>query len=296
MLTEDQKTQISEYIGTFQKKVFEYFRIKSELDKSEANIQIKTKELSEVAKEERQIETAMEVLYGQGKKSSKAREIEEEIANWEDASRKYHNELNQLKTDLMGLLRSLPIPADLENFQQHDSEISFLYFEKAKLGDEVINAILDLFRQEPPLVFNDVTILSDRVLVKNATEKHGAVQKLVEAIQSFRMRADNLSESYEKIDALIERLTNSKLYSSILKTLAEKGKLTAQEIADILNVEERKVYDSCYNLTRSNWSPNPIGKTPSGEWKLTLTGEILINRLLEKYEDKKTRSINEERR
>ena len=296
MLTEDQKTQISEYVGTFQKKVNEYSKIKSELDKCEANIQTKMKELSKVAKEERQIETAMEVLYGQAKKSSKAREIEEEIANWEDASRKYRNELNQLKTDLMGLLRSLPIPADLENLQQHESEISFLYFEKVKLGNDVINAILDLFRQEPPLVFDDVTILPDRVTVKNVSERQEAIQKLVEAIQTFRMRADNLSESYEKIDALIERLTNSKLYSNILKTLAEKGKLTAQEIANILNVEERKVYDSCYNLTRNNWSPNPIEKTPSGEWKLTITGEILINRLFERFQDTKTRSINEESR
>jgi len=296
LLTENQKKQIADFVKTFKEKVVKYSQLKSELDETEKNIQHRKSELSEVAREERQMESAMEVLYGQAKERSKAREIEVEISALEEMSQTHRDEMVHLKTDLLELMRNLPIPADLENGKQHNSETSFPYFEGAELGDEAIEVILTLFRQEPPLAFSDVTILSDRVVVKNASERLEAIQKLVEAIRSFRMRADNMSKSYEKIDELVERLTRSKLYTSVLRVLAERGKLSAHDMAHVLNVDPRKVYDNCYNLTRNNWSPNPIKKTHSGEWELTLAGEILINRVLEKHTDAKAGSIGEESR
>ena len=108
------------------------------------------------------------------------------------------------------------------------------------------------------------------------------------------MRVDILSESYDKIDALIERITNSKFYSQILLTLNDQEKLNAQDMAKVLNIDERTVYDSCYNLTRDNWSPNPISKLPSGQWELTLAGKILVERLLEKHPELKTKTILKE--
>ena len=110
-----------------------------------------------------------------------------------------------------------------------------------------------------------------------------AIPKIVEAIRSFRMRVDDLLKSYKQIDEMLERLRKSKQYTGVLKTLAREGKLSSDEIARILEMDKRKAYDTCYNLTRSNWSPSPIQKTPSGEWELTLPGEILVSRLLEKF-------------
>jgi Mn-dependent DtxR family transcriptional regulator len=97
------------------------------------------------------------------------------------------------------------------------------------------------------------------------------------------MRVDDLLKSYEQIDEMVERVRRSELYSEVLRILFKKGKLSIDEIARNLNMDKRKIYDTCYNLTRSNWSPNPVKNTPSGEWELTLPGEILVNRLLEKY-------------
>lgn len=287
MLTNDQKKQIAEYISSFQIEAKTYLKIKDQIQKCVEIIKEKTGELSKVAKEERQIENAMAILYGQTKKQSKVSEIEMEIKDCQARSSVYIEDLNRVKTGLIEAMRNLPIPADLEDFQ-NDSETFFPYFEEAKLGEEAVSVILDLFRQSPPLIFGDVLILADRVVIKNVSERQEAIQKLVDAIQNFRLHTDNLSKSYERIDVLVERLNSSKLYASILKVLSSKGKLSAQQIASALSVEERKIYDSCYNLTRDNWSPNPVQKTASGEWELTFAGEILINRLYEKHPEEKT--------
>ena len=289
MLTEDQKKNVIASVQKFREKVAEYTRKKSELGECERNIQIKTEELSKVAEEERQMEAAMEVLYGQSKKESMVRKIEEEIRSWRQKSETMRNELTQLKTDLLGQMRNLPIPADLENPKPEDSGMTFPFFEDAEFGREGVDTICDLFRREPPLDFGDVVMLPEKVVVSNASKKQEAVPKLVEAIRSFRMLVDNLSKSYEQIDEMVERLRKSKQYSEVLKVLFIKGRrLPSGEIAGILNIDERKVYDACYNLTRNNWSPNPIQKTPSGEWELTLPGEILVNRLLEKYPNERS--------
>lgn len=290
MLTEDQKKQVITSVQKFGEKVSEYIQKKSELEGCERNIQMKMEELSKVTEEERQMEIAMEVLYGQSKKESVARKIEEEIRSWQQKSERMRNELTQLKTNLLEQMRNLPIPADLENSKKEDSNIVFLFFEGAELGKEGIDTICDLFRQQPPLNFGDVMILPESVVVRNALGKKEAISKFVEAIRSFRMHVDNLSKSYEQIDEMVERIKKSKQSSGVLRTLANGRTLSSKEIARILSMDERKVYNTCYNLTRSNWRPPPIQRTPSGEWKLTLPGEILVNRLLEKYPNERLES------
>lgn len=295
MLTEEQKTQIRVYILMFKEKAFEYIHKKKDLLDCEKNLQFKMDELSKVTREERQMETAIEVLYGQTKKHSRTRKIENEITRLREGSELLRNELTRLKTELIEKMRNLPFPFDLESSKQENTSTVFLFFKDTEFGEEVVTTISDLLRQRPPLSFNDVTVLPSKVVVKNTVRTQDAIQKLVEAIQNFRMRVDDMSKSYEKIDEMIERLISSELYSEILRVLAEKGKLSTDEIASILDVSKRKIYDSCYNLTRSNWSPNPIKKMPSGEWELTLAGEILINRVLEKHPERKAELENVEK-
>lgn len=294
MLTEDQKENIAVNIKNFQSRVSQYLEIKEELEKYETMTAMLDDELSEVAEEERQIETAVDVLYRQTKKVSKTKEIENQISNCIANSKKSIDLLNRIEPELLELMRNLPIPVNLEKLDKHDSEISFPYFDGLEWNESTIYVIAELIRQKLPLDFGDVTILPDKVTVRGVDNKQDAIQKLVDAIQTFRIRVDNLSKSYEKIDALIERLTKSKLYPLILGILAEKGQLSAQDIAKILNVDERTVYDGCYNLTRSNWSPTPIQKLSSGQWELTLAGKILVDRLFEKHPQLKPQKIPKE--
>lgn len=291
MLTEEQKKNVVTNVQMFKEKVVEYIRMKSDLQVCNANIESKTEELEKVAEEERQMETAMDLLYRQSKKESKVKEIEQDIRSWRQKSDIIRNELTQLKSDLIGQMRELPIPADLENSKLETSGVAFPYFEGAKLGKEALDTMCDLFRREPPLAFRDVILLPEKVMINNVSKKQEAIHKLVEAIRSFRMLVDSISKSYEQIDEMVERIRKSKRYSAVLKVLFRKGRLPSSEIARILDSTERTIYDTCYNMTRDNWNPNPVQKT-SGEWELTLPGEILVNRLLEKYPDEE--SMNSE--
>jgi hypothetical protein len=282
MITDYQKAQITEQVRVFKDKVAEYCVTSEKLDTIKEDIEAKIDELSNVTKEERQIETAIDVLYRQTKKVSKAKDLEMNIDNYTTLAKDYTDRLNRIETELLSLLRNLPIPVNLQEPSIQNSQVVFRYFEGTELGEEAIAVISALIKKQP-LAFDEITILSEKITVDKATDKQEAIQKLVEAIQNFRTLVADFSRSYEKIDELVERLVKSKVFSKVLTTLAKKKKLTVQEISKNINLDERTVYDGCYNLTRSNWSPNPIRKTPSGEWELTLTGEILVKRLREKY-------------
>lgn len=283
MLSEDQKKRVVAETQKFLETTSEFVEKESELHNCEKNIKTNTEKLSKVAEEERQMDAAMEVLYGEVKKEAKTRKIKEEIEtlqkNWEILSK----ELDQLRTDLLKQMRNLPIPVNLEEPKKEESSMIFSFFDEAKLGEQGMKAMCKLLRQEPPLSFSDMTFLPDQIIVKNASEKQEALSKLIEGIKSFRMRVDDLLKSYEQIDEMVERVQKSELYSGVLRVLSKKGKQPSDAIAKTLNIDKRKIYDTCYNLTRSNWSPNPIRSSPSGEWELTLAGEILVNRLIQKY-------------
>jgi DNA repair exonuclease SbcCD ATPase subunit len=282
VLSEDQKKRVIAETQTFLQMASEFMRKESELHSCEKNIKINSEKLSRVAEEERQMDAAMEVLYGEVKKEAATRKIKEEIETLQKEWETLSVELDQLRTHLLKQMRNLPIPVNLEEPKKEESNMIFSFFDEAKFGEEGIKAMCTLLRQEPPLSFSDMVLLPDKIIVSKVSEKQEALRKIIDGIKSFRMRVDDLLKSYEQIDTMVERVRRSELYSGVLKVLSKKGKLSSDAIARFLNMDTRKVYDTCYNLTRSNWSPNPIKSSPSGEWELTLPGEILVNRLIQK--------------
>jgi prefoldin subunit 5 len=281
MLTSEQKQEIARQIREFQSKSEEYHGAISVLEALRGENAVLKEILSNVAKEERQMETAIDVLYRQPKQVSKAKDIEMQIINAEEKQKGCLDDLNRIENELLVMMRNLPIPVNLEEPEKNNSGIVFCYFQGLELGENAVQVLSMLIRQQ--LVFDEVIILPGKVEVKNVSDKNEAIGKLVEAIQCFRMRIDTLSESYGKIDELIERLTKSKIYAGILVALKDRKELSVQEIAKALNTDERTAYDGCYNLTRSNWSPSPIRRTLSGGLELTLTGDILVKRLSETH-------------
>jgi uncharacterized coiled-coil DUF342 family protein len=290
MLTETQKKQVKNYVDDFKQKSMEYLHEKDQLENILETLDLKEKELSNVAKEERQIAAALEVLYGQSNSASKIGEIQKEITELQSKCNYARSKVNELTAKLLELLRNLPIPADLEHPEQTDSDTSFPFFEDSRLSNEAILTISNLLRRESPPVFGSATIFADKVTVRNTSDKPEAIQKLVEAIGEFRMTTDNMSKSYEKIDELVDRLERSTLYLQLLRIIEKNPRISSSQIAENLHIDERKVYDNCYNLTRSNWNPPPIKKSRFGEWELTIAGEILLNRFLEKYPEEEKES------
>ncbi len=281
MITDEQKRSIAANVNSFITQANEYLELKNCLSDCENVSDELNRQLSLVAEEERQLETAIDVLYRQTKKVSRAKEIESQINDISSKRSCLKEKINQLEPKLLLLLRNLPIPVDLEKFQVNNSNAEFSYFSQLQFGNKVINAISILVRQS--LTFNDVTIVGDKIKIANTQNKDIAIKKLVAAIQTFRYRVDDLAKSYENIDVLIERLAKSKIYPAIMGLLATNSPLSVQDMSKALNCDERMVYDGCYNLTRSNWSPTPILKLPSGQFELTLAGKILFDRLSAKY-------------
>jgi len=296
MLTEEQKQNIAKAINSFQAQVSEYTDAKEAADECRILLDKLKAQLSLVAEEERQMETAADVLYRVTKQTSQTKEIQNNILDVTNHIKIAQEKLNQLEPELLSSLRNLPLPIALDNFEKNNTEGFFYYFEGLQLGESAINAISAIIRQDQPLTFNEVAILADKVVVKNVASKEIAIQKLIAAIQTFRIRVDDLAKSYENIDALIERLVKSKTYPAILQLIAAKGALTVQEISTALQVEERIIYDGCYNLTRDNWSPNPIQKNSSSQYQLTLAGKILFDRLSAKYPQLKDTTTSQAKR
>jgi hypothetical protein len=292
MLTEEQRQNIAKAVNNFQAQVHKYTETKETADECQNMIDTLESQLSLVAQEERQMETAADVLYRVTKQISKTKEIQNEICAVADHLRITQEELNQLEPELLTLLRNLPLPIALDNFEINNTNGFFHYFEGLQLGEEAINVISTIIRQNKPLTFDEVTILPDKVVIRNVANRETAVQKLIAAIQTFRIRVDDLAKSYENIDALIERLIKSKVYPAIIQLIATKGALSVQDISSALNVDERVIYDGCYNLTRNNWSPNPIQKVSSGQYQITLAGKILFDRLSAKYPQPKETGIS----
>ncbi|MEX2690080.1 MAG: hypothetical protein Q6351_007125 [Candidatus Njordarchaeum guaymaensis] len=284
MITEKQKKIIINNIEIFKEKVIEYLSYKSELEVIEKNIKNKMEELSNIADKEKKMYIAMKVLYCQNQKEeSKIKKIEEEIKNLKANLKYVQEKYNKIKMELLNMLKNLPIPVNLESYTKENSKLIFNYLENIKLGKETIRIISELFGKKEPIKFKDVNILSDKIIVENVSNLNDAFQKLIYSIKEFRIYVDNVLKFYKQTDKIIERLKKSKYYLKILMSINKSGKLTTEEIAKILNIDKTKAYNLCYNLTRNNWSPNPIRKINSGEWELTPFGKILLEKFLEKY-------------
>jgi len=285
MSIEDRKTRILNAIEKFKKDVEEYISTESQIEQKTGDVKSKKEELSKIAYKERIKEIAEEVLFpGEQKDSSQTRKMEEEIKTLEAEIVSLQDKLNNLRTLLTHTMYTLPIPADLNKCKLEGDKTIFPFFEDAKLGETVIDIMRKLLKMKE-LEFQGVKILSDKVIIDSSSIDEG-ITKLASGIKTYRLKLGEILKAYEQIDAMVERAMKSDLYSRILRTLLIEKKMSISDIAKKLDENERRVYDACYNLTRDQWTPNPIERTNSGEWSLTISGEILANRLLEKYHTK----------
>ena len=284
-IADDRKTRILNVIQKFKKDVKEYISIKSQINQNSKAVQKKKKELSEVAHEERIREMAEDVLFpGEQKGPSRTREIEEGVRTLEAEITSLQEKRNKIETLLTQSMYYLPIPVDLDKCRQEEGKTIFPFFDNAELGETAVNVMRKLLKMEK-LEFHGVNILSDKVFVESSSINEG-ITKLASGIKAYRLKLGEILEAYEQIDAMVEKAIKSDLYPRILKILLIEKEMSTTDIAEKLGENERRVYDSCYNLTRDRWSPNPLEPTKSGKWTLTISGEILANRLLEKYPEK----------
>ena len=281
----DRQTRILQAIQKFKEDVEEYISIESQIDHNNNASQSKREELSKVAHEERVKEIAEEVLFpGEQKGPSQTRKLEEEIRALGAETISLQDKLNKIQAQLTQSMYNLPIPVDLDKCRQEEGKTIFPFFDNAKLDEVVINTMRKLLKMEK-LEFQGVRILSDKIIVESSSMNNGTT-KLASGIKVYRLKLAEILKVYEQIDAMVERAAKSDLYPRVLTVLLIEKKMSTADIAKKIGENERKVYDACYNLTRDRWTPSPLEYTSSGEWALTISGEILANRLLEKHPEK----------
>jgi hypothetical protein len=282
MLTDARKDRILNELQKFEDGSSVYASLESQIDETNKTIQIKKEQLSKMAQEEHVREIAEEVLFPSEQKGpSQSSKIEDEIKGLESNMALSQDKLSKLRGQLTHSMYNLPIPVDLDKYKQDGDKIVFFYFDGIKLGSNSLSVMQKLLKMNK-LEFQGVGLFSDRVTVESSSAQNG-IGKLASGIKAYRLKLAEILKAYEQIDAMVERAAKSSLYPQILRLLLVEKKMATSDLAKRLNQNERKVYDSCYNLTREAWAPSPLEYTQGGEWRLTISGEILVNRLIEKY-------------
>ena len=151
MLSPEQKEQIATQINNFREIARIYLSTKEKLDLCEKSIEEQNNRLSDVAKEDRQMEMAVDILYRQIPKTSRAKDIEMDISRLKEMCNHHLDELNAQKTKITELMRNLPVPVDLDRPQGTNSEVSFRYFENLEFETPILSVLSQLIRQEMPL-------------------------------------------------------------------------------------------------------------------------------------------------
>lgn len=263
-LSRDYQQKKIEY-ETISKRIKE---IKSELDRIREEEQLKV-ELAKTAYlpekiEETKIDVLQKNLSAEQKNLSK---VSEEIMN--------------LRRQILSEGRQLRFPVS-PNFRQENDLFVFEWLED-RFSEEALMTLCEILEVSPPLSIERVTFTPDKIITKSKNSKE-AIQSLIDAIQTIRLKIETMLNVYDRIDELVDRVRSSERYFPVLKSLYKAGQpLSVEELAKMTNLEKNLVYNTCYNLLREIWNPSPIRKVGDGRFELSVIGSIVMKRCKDKY-------------
>jgi len=254
-------------------------------------LEIEKKEVEEQQKKE---DKFLEVVLLAQRKKTKADDLSENLQQTTSQLERLSDSLNSGRTDILRKLKELPFPIDPHNFSVNGSVTKFRTIGEIAFEEETLRTLSELLDAPYPLDFEGTSFLSDEVVV-NAASVDKAMIQIVQSVQALRFKVSDLLNAYSNIDKLCERVKSSNRYAPILEALFISNKpLSVEELAERTDFDKNITYQACYNMLRDRWSPNPIKRTPDGEFSLTTTGEITMKRYIEKYGSSLSRTQREE--
>ena len=240
-------------------------------------------EKKEVEEKQKKEDKFLEVVLRAQPKKSKVDEVSKNLQETVSQLETVSDSLNSARTDILRKVKELRFPIDPHNSSVNGSITKFKTIEGVAFEEETLRTLCELLDLPCPLNFEGTTFYLNEVVV-NATSIDDAMNQIVQSIQALRFKISDLLNAYSNIDKLCERVRNSNRYPPILEALfVSKKPLSVTELAQLTGLNKNITYNTCYNMLRGTWSPNPIKKTPSGEFSLTTTGEITMKRYTEKY-------------
>jgi len=286
VLNEAQLKEIKLEISAMNNIVNNYINCEDKINELESKLKNVKDEYSKLTEEEKIIDAVMDVVYNQEKKLSISKQKEDEMDSILSEISSLKNDCSKVKTSIIFKMKEFPFPINIDDVKYQGSDALFSYYDELRLNENMFKIMINIIEQDYPLSINDVIFYDDKVVVKNKHDRKLAIEKIVDSVRNYRLYVDNISKSYERIDGMLERVSQSTNYEGIILSLYKYKTLSADKIGAILNIDRRKAYDSCYNLTRDNWSPSPIKKINGSNYGITITGKILVERLFEKYPKK----------
>lgn len=282
MVNEDVLKKVRENVLNINNLCHDYQVKKSERERILKRIRDIKNELDSIREEEElKVELAKTAYLPEKIEETKIDLLQKNKGQEEQNLSKIAEEIMGIRRQILSEGRNLRFPVDASFHQEGDLFI-FKWLED-RFSEEALVTLSEILEMLQPLKIEEVSFTPDEITVKAKSGKQ-AIQSLIEAIRTFRLKIETMLNIYDKIDEFVDRVRSSQRYFPILKVLYEAGQpLSIDDITKMTSLEKNIVYNSCYNLLREIWNPPPIRKAKDRHFELSVFGSIIMKRCKDKY-------------
>jgi len=283
MMTEELRKQIIASVSSFIKVCKEYRQLVNDMESLNIEKMRLERRLKELREKEKLEDTFSQVVY-LSKIPSKIDEIKTKLEEVNSNLSRVHTALNQLRNEVLRQAASLRFPIDLEKFEKENNRFKFKYIQGAELRKEAIEVLAELLDLRYPLEEEGVKLSESGVDVEAGSYKDALI-KIINSIQTLRLRISNMLGFYENIDTICERINRSRRYKVILVELYKaKAPLSLDELSSRIGIDRNTLYQALYDLAfRKAWTPHLVIRLKNGKYCLSTVGKLTMKRYFEKY-------------
>ena len=283
MMTEELRKQIIESVSSFIKVCKEYRQLVNDMESLNIEKMRLERRLKELREKEKLEDTFSQVVY-LSKIPSKIDEIKTKLEEVNSNLSRVHTALNQLRNEVLRQAASLRFPIDPEEFKKENNRFKFKYIQGAELRREAIEVLAELLDLKYPLEEEGVKLSESGVDVEAGSYKDALI-KIINSIQTLRLRISNMLGFYENIDTICERINRSRRYKVILVELYKaKAPLSLDELSSRIGIDRNTLYQALYDLAfRKAWTPHLVIRLKNGKYCLSTVGKLTMKRYFEKY-------------
>jgi len=283
MMTEELRKQIIASVSSFIKVCKEYRQLVNDMESLNIEKMRLERRLKEFREKEKLEDTFSQVVY-LFKIPSKIDEIKTKLEEVNSNLSRVHTALNQLRNEVLRQAASLRFPIDLEKFEKENNRFKFKYIQGAELRKEAIEVLAELLDLRYPLEEEGVKLSESGVDVEAGSYKDALI-KIINSIQTLRLRISNMLGFYENIDSICERINRSRRYKVILVELYKaKAPLSLDELSSRIGIDRSSLYQALYDLAfRKVWTPHLVMRLKNRKYCLSTVGKLTMKRYFEKY-------------
>ena len=282
-MTEELRKQIIASVSSFIKVCKEYRQLVNDMESLNIEKMRLERRLKELREKEKLEDTFSQVVY-LSKIPSKIDEIKTKLEEVNSNLSRVHTALNQLRNEVLRQAASLRFPIDLEKFEKENNRFKFKYIQGAELRKEAIEVLAELLDLRYPLEEEGVKLSESGVDVEAGSYKDALI-KIINSIQTLRLRISNMLGFYENIDSICERINRSRRYKVILVELYKaKAPLSLDELSSRIGIDRSSLYQALYDLAfRKVWTPHLVMRLKNRKYCLSTVGKLTMKRYFEKY-------------